>query len=327
MPLADPNSSLHQLQEELARTTRLYAMLSEINRAIVRSEDPQNLFASICRIAVDHGGFSLAWVGLSEPNQGRVALVVHAGEASMILKMHLMATASGTERQSPASRAILDGQPCVVNYLLADSQLHAIHREIAAHDLQAAASFPLLLEGKVIGAFTVAATSPGYFTDKELRLLTEVADDISFALGVMRREEQRSIAESKMQYLAYYDSETGLPSHVLFESRLFEIARMASTLGSTMNPVQMNVARNAAELSTVNSASVLNCSWVTRPACCRCEAAMTVEPRIAVHDEAKNARSFKQASSRKASQDRTSQINTKPDSRAKEIISLIWPAD
>ena len=231
MPLADPNSSLHQLQEELARTTRLYAMLSEINRAIVRSEDPQNLFASICRIAVDHGGFSLAWVGLSEPNQGRVALVVHAGEASMILKMHLMATASGTERQSPASRAILDGQPCVVNYLLADSQLHAIHREIAAHDLQAAASFPLLLEGKVLGAFTVAATSPGYFTDKELRLLTEVADDISFALGVMRREEQRSIAESKMQYLAYYDSETGLPSHVLFESRLFEIARMASTLG------------------------------------------------------------------------------------------------
>ncbi|MBV8635636.1 MAG: EAL domain-containing protein [Burkholderiaceae bacterium] len=142
-----------------------------------------------------------------------------------------MATASGTERQSPASRAILDGEPCVVNYLLADSQLHAVHREMAAHDLQAAASFPLRLEGNVIGAFTVAATSPGYFTDKELRLLTEVADDISFALGVMRREEQRSIAESKMQYLAYYDGETGLPSNVLFESRLFEIARLANTLG------------------------------------------------------------------------------------------------
>jgi EAL domain-containing protein (putative c-di-GMP-specific phosphodiesterase class I)/GGDEF domain-containing protein/CheY-like chemotaxis protein len=231
MPLADPNSSLYQLQEELARTTRLYAMLSQINRAIVRAEDPQYLFASICRIAVDHGGFSLAWVGLSEPKSARVALVAHAGDASMILKMHLMGTVVGTERQSPASRAILDGEPCIVNYLLADSQLHAIHREIAAHDLQAAASFPLRLEGKVIGAFTVAATSPGYFTDKELRLLTEVADDISFALGVMRREEQRSIAESKMQYLAYYDGETGLPSHVLFESRLFEIARQADTLG------------------------------------------------------------------------------------------------
>ena len=231
MPLADPNSSLHQLQDELARTTRLYAMLSQINRAIVRAEDPQYLFASICRIAVDHGGFSLAWVGLSEPNSARVALVAHAGEASLILKMHLMATATGTERQSPASRAILDGQPCVANYLLADSQLHAIHREIASHNLQAAASFPLRLEGKIIGAFTVAATSPGYFTDKELRLLTEVADDISFALGVMRREEQRSIAESKMQYLAYYDGQTGLPSHVLFESRLFEIARLSSTLG------------------------------------------------------------------------------------------------
>ncbi|HEY8026561.1 MAG TPA: EAL domain-containing protein [Burkholderiaceae bacterium] len=230
MPLADPNSSLFLVQEELARTTRLYAMLSQINRAIVRAEDPQYLFGNVCRIAVEHAGFALAWVGLSEPNSNRIALVAHAGEASSILKMHFMATATGTERQSPASRAILDEKPCVVNYLLADSQLHACHREIAAHNLQAAASFPLRLEGRVMGAFTVAATSPGFFTDKELRLLTEVADDISFAMDVMRREEQRSIAESKMQYLAYYDGQTGLPSHVLFESRLFEIARHASSL-------------------------------------------------------------------------------------------------
>ncbi|HEX7641181.1 MAG TPA: EAL domain-containing protein [Burkholderiaceae bacterium] len=276
MPLADPNSSLHLLQEELARTTRLYAMLSQINRAIVRAEDPQYLFASICRIAIDHGRFSLAWVGLSEPNSGRVSLVAHAGEASMILKMHLMATAAGTERQSPASRAIQDGEPCVVNYLLADSPLHAIHREIAAHDLQAAASFPLRLEGKVIGAFTVAATSPGYFTEKELRLLTEVADDISFALGVMRREEQRSIAESKMQYLAYYDGETGLPSHVLFESRLFEIARMASTLGILAisltrfhGALQTLGQENGAEISRLMASkleSALNSGFVARVA-------------------------------------------------------------
>ena len=230
MILADPNSSLHVVQQELARMTRLYAMLSQINRAIVRAEDPQYLFGAICRIAVEHGGFSLAWIGLSEPSGGRVTLVAHAGEASLVLKTHFMNTVAGTERQSPASRAIVDEQPCVINYLLADSLLHGCHRELAAHNLQAAASFPLRLEGRVMGAFTVAATRPGHFAEKELRLLAEVADDVCFALDVMRREEQRSMAESKMQYLAYYDAQTGLPSRVLFETRLAEVSRHASRM-------------------------------------------------------------------------------------------------
>ena len=230
MPVVEPRSDLNLVEEELARATRLYAMLSQINRAIVRADDPQSLFANVCRIAIDHGRFSLAWAGLSEPNSKRVALIAHAGEASLILKMHLMTTATGAERQSPASRAILDEQPCIVNDMQGDLALQSCHGEISAHGLRSAASFPLRLVGTVMGAFTVAATSPGFFTDKELRLMIEVADDISFAMDVMRREEQRSIAESKMQYLAYYDSQTGLPSHVLFESRLFQIARHANTL-------------------------------------------------------------------------------------------------
>ena len=221
MIIADPNSSLHQVREELARMTHLYAMLSHINRAIVRTDDPQDLFASLCRIAVEQGGFSLAWVDLVEPGSRRAVLVAHTGVASRPLQEQLMSSAlDGSDRRSPASRAILNEQPCIVNYLLADSMLHGCHREIAAHDLQAAASFPLWLEGRVMGAFTVTATRPGYFTEQEQKLLTEVANDVSFALDVMRREEQRSAAESRMQYLAQYDSQTGLPSRVLFESRL-----------------------------------------------------------------------------------------------------------
>lgn len=230
MTLVDPNSDLFQIQGELERMTRLYGMFSQINRAIVRAEDPQYLFNAICRIAVDHGGFSLAWIGLAETGVDKVTMVAHAGAASSILKMHFMNTVQGTERQSPASRAILNEEPCVVNYLLADSLLHSCHRELAAHDLQAAASFPLRLEGRVTGAFTVAATRPGYFNDKELRLLSEVAEDVSFALGVMRREEQRSVAESKMQYLAYYDAQTGLPNRVMFETRLSDISRHATSM-------------------------------------------------------------------------------------------------
>ena len=47
-------------QAELERLNRLYAMLSHINRTIVRSDDPQELFVAASRIAIEYGGFAAA---------------------------------------------------------------------------------------------------------------------------------------------------------------------------------------------------------------------------------------------------------------------------
>ena len=43
--------------------TRVYAVLSGINETIVRVRDNQTLFEDACRIAVERGGFLMAWVG------------------------------------------------------------------------------------------------------------------------------------------------------------------------------------------------------------------------------------------------------------------------
>src|SRR6266508_4384053 len=49
-------------EERLLRLNRLYAVLSETNKAIVRAPDRDTLFHQICRIAVEHGGFRMAWI-------------------------------------------------------------------------------------------------------------------------------------------------------------------------------------------------------------------------------------------------------------------------
>ena len=59
-------------EERILRLNRLYLVLSETGKAIVRATDRDELFRNICRIVVRHGGFRMAWVGLVDAESGLV---------------------------------------------------------------------------------------------------------------------------------------------------------------------------------------------------------------------------------------------------------------
>ena len=61
--------ALQESERRTARLARLYAILSGINSAIVRLRGRDELFHEACRIAVDQGGFSIAWIGMRESGQ------------------------------------------------------------------------------------------------------------------------------------------------------------------------------------------------------------------------------------------------------------------
>src|SRR5207302_9799328 len=48
-----------QKQQKVERLTRVYAVLSGINAAIVRIRDREELFKEACRIAIEHGRFRM----------------------------------------------------------------------------------------------------------------------------------------------------------------------------------------------------------------------------------------------------------------------------
>ena len=50
-------------QERVARLTKLYAVLSRVNEAIVRIPERLALYREICRIVAEEGQFELVWVG------------------------------------------------------------------------------------------------------------------------------------------------------------------------------------------------------------------------------------------------------------------------
>ena len=212
------DDDLGTTRAKLMRLTQLYAMLSRVNRTIIRVDNAEELYKAACRIAVEDGDLSYTWIGLFDPVAQLVVPVAHAGTLPGLMKVQVKIDDS-PEGQGPSGIAIREGRPFVMNNIQADSRSSPWHSLVLEAKVNSVASFPLRLENVIVGVLSVGAYDSDYFQETELNLLAEVADDISFAMKVLRRNEQRLAGEAKLQYLAYYDAQTGLPGRNLFETR------------------------------------------------------------------------------------------------------------
>ena len=67
-------------EDKITYLTRVYAVLSGINTLIVRERNRDELFREACRIAVEDGGFRLAWVGLADREARQLVPVASVGD-------------------------------------------------------------------------------------------------------------------------------------------------------------------------------------------------------------------------------------------------------
>jgi diguanylate cyclase (GGDEF)-like protein len=203
-----------QCQErKIARLTRIHAVLSSINSTIVRVHDRPLLNAEACRIAVELGGFKVAWIGLLDDGVLRPQYV-HGCSLTSLLQL----APQGMERHDLI--AVLGKTPLIHNDVdNAASNLFAgeLPRRLG---FRSSALLPLWVDNELVGVFALYADESGVFDDEEIKLLTELAGDISFALSYIRKEE-------RLNSLAYYDALTSLPNRTLFKDRLSQAINAA----------------------------------------------------------------------------------------------------
>ncbi len=189
----------------IRRLNRLYAVLSSTNQAIARNNDREPLFRELCRIAVEQGGFRLAWVGLLEKATGLVNAVASYGETGYLDEIRIAVTEE-PEGMGPTGRAIREGTYCICNNFQGDPTTISWHERAIAHGLFAAASIAIRHNNEVIGALTLYAGEMEFFDSQQVALLQQIATDLSFALEnnekeLLRRNAEQALLEETVERL------------------------------------------------------------------------------------------------------------------------------
>jgi PAS domain S-box-containing protein len=198
------------MESRLTKLNRLYAFLSEANASMVRVSTRQQLFDRICRTAVEKGGFRTAWIGLLDEQTREVKPMAIYGMTEGIgttYKIYVddVHTAEG---QGPTGKAVRQGRLFLSSDIDKDPDM-AIWRDYAAKvGIRSAASIPIKLKGKVIGALAIYAAESDFFQADERGLLEEVGSDISYALDSLAREEERKRVQSTLRKEATFTSTT-----------------------------------------------------------------------------------------------------------------------
>jgi PAS domain S-box-containing protein len=176
------------LQQEVRRIHGALRTLGAVNEALVRAGSERELMEEVCRIAVDHGGFRLAWVGLPEAGG--------EGHALRPVAMHGADLAAG---QAPgagwsdagrpdglAATALRTGQPCVVNDLAHDARASQDREAVHRLGYGAGIALPISHGGDRLGALTLLAAEPDAFDAPVVLLLQQLVDDLAFGLVALR---------------------------------------------------------------------------------------------------------------------------------------------
>ena len=184
---------------ELERMTRLYFALSHINQAIVRNRTRLELFARVCKILVEHGGFGLAWIAWRDPETGKLVPVASSGDPHAYLETASVAGEERAEGGGPSSLAFRQGRPYICNDLFADPATLPWRGELERREFRSSAALPIHLNEAVAGTLNVYADKPDVFRDQEVALLVGAAADVSFAVDNLAREEAHARAEATLE--------------------------------------------------------------------------------------------------------------------------------
>jgi len=188
-------ASIRKTNEALKRSTRAWRTLSECNQAILRTRDEKELMQDICRILVEVGGYRLAWVGFAEQDDDQsVRPVAQFGFEEGYLE-GLRITWSDTERgRGPTGTVIRTSEPAMARDILTDPQFEPWRESALQRGYASSIALPLSSNGNVFGALNVYAEEPDTFDEEEVRLLQQLAGDLSYSLSALRARKERDKA-------------------------------------------------------------------------------------------------------------------------------------
>jgi len=182
-------------EENIKKLNRIYSMLYETNEAIVRNREKEKLLKLITQIAVDKGGFSLAWISMIDVESNELIIEADYGMNEDYRNKINTDFKIIDHDKCPIRKVLKTGKYYVTNNILKDKKMSLCYDTALEYGFKSFAAFPIKIFGKNIGTFNLYSTEENFFDKEEIELLEQLSMDISFALEYIESENERKKVE------------------------------------------------------------------------------------------------------------------------------------
>lgn len=205
--------------QKISKLNRLYDLITQINRALVREKDELSLFQSICEITVTTGQFRMAWIGQVNPDTLELDVSACAGEElgylSMMRKVIMKDVPEG---RGPTGSALRMKTHFVCHDIATDPRMALWRDAQLERGYRSSIALPIFKFGEVAGAFTIYSATAEFFDNEEVELLKDATADISNAFEKLSLEQMRRNAEARvLEALDRYDMITMATSDTIWD--------------------------------------------------------------------------------------------------------------
>ena len=185
--------------QELRKYNRMLKALSKSSQAMTRAKNEAQYLQEVCRIVVEDCGHTLVWVGFAENDEIKtVRPAASAGfEDGYIDNLNI--TWDDTDRgRGPTGTAIRTGKVGMCRNMATDPAFLPWRAQAAKHGFSASIVLPLMDGPKAFGALTIYSREVDPFSEDEIRLLTELSDDLASGIVTIRSAAARAKAEQEL---------------------------------------------------------------------------------------------------------------------------------
>lgn len=198
-------SEKKQLEHDLKDRIREIQLLSEMNNVLLHATTEQDLLEEYCRIAVETGGYRMAWVGFADTGpEKRVIPVAHFGHEDGYLQTANVTWDDTEHGSGPVGRAIKSGHIEVVELWSSDDRTRPWQPEAIRRGYQSAIAIPFRHSDGGMACLTAYGSSHSTWSESELKLMNQIASALGFGIttlrtGMAKERYQRDLAASLEQ--------------------------------------------------------------------------------------------------------------------------------
>jgi len=187
-------------EAELQKFNRALRLVSQCNLEMMHATDETALMQAVCRLAVEQGGYRMAWVGYAEHDEAKsVRVAADAGFVDGYLATANITWADVERGRGPTGTAIRSGKPVHTRNILADPAFAPWREAAIRRGYASSIALPMMNEGRCFGSLTVYAGEPDVFDAREIELLAGLANDVAFGIAALRHRAEHRRAEESLQ--------------------------------------------------------------------------------------------------------------------------------